>query len=140
MKEWRSIPAKVVYAIHERQLAEHGGLDGVRDENSVESALAGPQNLAACESPDAAAHAASYAVGIARNPGFADGKKRTAWVVARLFLTLNGYTVRFDPRDAIRTMLDVASGSIPEDELAMWLRSRIQSRLIAGSTSVLSQK
>jgi death on curing protein len=127
VKEWRWISADVVYAIHDRQLAEHGGLDGVRDENSVHSALARPQNLAAYQSPDAAALAASYAVGIARNHGFSDGNKRTAWVVARLFLALNGYPLRFDPADAIRTMLAVAAGSIQEEELGVWFRTRIQS-------------
>ncbi len=127
MKEWRWVSADVAYAIHERQLAEHGGLDGVRDANSVESALARPCNLAVYESPEAAALAASYAAGIARNHGFSDGNKRTAWVIARLFLALNGYTLSFDPVDAIRTMLDVASGSIPEHELAVWFRERIHS-------------
>jgi death-on-curing protein len=125
---WQWVTATAVYAIHERQLDEHGGLDGVRDENSVESALARPQNLAAYESPDAAALAACYAVGIARNHGFADGNKRTAWVVARLFLALNGSALRFDPADAIHTMMDVASGSIREEEVAVWFRTRLQAR------------
>jgi death on curing protein len=102
VRYWQWISADVVYAIHERQLDEHGGLDGVRDENSVESALAHPQNPAAYEEPDAASLAACYAFGIARNHGFADGTKRTAWVVARLFLALNGYSLRFDPSDAMR--------------------------------------
>jgi death on curing protein len=127
VKQWQWIAADVTYAIHERQLDEHGGLDGVRDENAVESALARPQNLAAYESPDAASLAASYAFGIARNHGFADGNKRTAWVNARLFLALNGLTLRFDPGDAIRTMTGVASGSIREEELGEWFRTRIES-------------
>jgi death-on-curing protein len=126
MKEWRWVAAAVVYAIHERQLDEHGGLDGVRDENSIESALARPQNLAAYESPDAASLAACYAVGIARNHGFADGNKRTAWVVARLFLALNGFTLCFDPVDAIHTMIGVASGFIREETLGSWFRTRIK--------------
>ena len=124
MKSWRWVAADVMYAIHERQLAEHGGLDGVRDDNSVESALARPQNLAAYGEPDGAALAASYAFGIARNHGFADGNKRTAWVIARLFLADNGLSLRFDAHEAIRTMMDVAAGAISEEQLAEWFRLR----------------
>ena len=125
MTEWRWVAVDVIYAIHERQLAEHGGLDGVRDGNAVESALARPQNLAAYSEPDGAALAASYAFGIARNHGFADGNKRTAWVIARLFLADNGFSLRFDALDAIRTMMDVAAGAISEEQLAEWFRRRI---------------
>ena len=87
---WRWIDASLVYAIHDRQLAEHGGLDGIRDRGGVESALARPRNLAEYGEPDAAALAAAYAYGLLRNHGFADGNKRTAWVAARLFLADNG--------------------------------------------------
>ena len=125
MSDWRWVAADLVYAIHERQVDEHGGLDGVRDPNSVESALARPLNLAAYEEPDAAALAACYAFGPARNHGFSDGNKRTAWVAARLFLADNGLSLRFDPLDAIRTMLDVASGTISEEQLANWFRERL---------------
>ena len=80
----------VAFAIHDHQLAEHGGPEGVRDAGALESALARPRNLAAYERPDAAALAAAYAYGLARNHPFADGNKRTAWVVARVFLAING--------------------------------------------------
>src|SRR5688572_28734732 len=119
---WRWVEADVAFAIHDRQLAEHGGLDGVRDRGAVESALARPQNPAAYGAPDAAA---AYAYGLARNHGFADGNKRTAWVVARLFLADNGHTPKFDPLDAIRTMEGVAAGAIDEAQLARWFRDRI---------------
>jgi len=127
VSDWRWIAVDVVYAIHERQLDEHGGLDGVRDPNSVESALGRPRHLATYEEPDAAALAACYAFGLARNHGFSDGNKRTAWVVARLFLADNGFSLRFDPVDAIRTMLDVASGTMSEEQLAHWFRKRLGS-------------
>jgi death-on-curing protein len=122
---WRWVSAQVVYAIHDRQLAEHGGLDGVRDEGAMQSALARPQNLAAYGGPDVADLAAAYAYGLARNHGFSDGNKRTAWVVARLFLADNGYRLRFDPVDAVRTVEAVASGTLPEDGLAAWFRDRL---------------
>ncbi|HEX2888010.1 type II toxin-antitoxin system death-on-curing family toxin [Vineibacter terrae] len=122
---WRWVAADVVFAIHDRQLAEHGGPDGVRDRGAIESALAQPQNLAACGKPDAADLAAAYAYGLARNHGFADGNKRTAWVVARLFLADNGLRLAFDPIDAIRTVEGVAAGTVDEAQLALWFRARL---------------
>nr|WP_294509578.1 type II toxin-antitoxin system death-on-curing family toxin [uncultured Rhodopila sp.] len=124
MTEWRWVDPAVVQAVHEAQLAEHGGLDGVRDPGLVESALARPRNLAAYGDPDAAAQAAAYAHGLAKNHGFSDGNKRTAWVVARLFLADNGCILRFDPADAVRLMESLAAGTIEEAAVAAWFRSR----------------
>lgn len=125
MTAWRWVGADVIFAIHDRQIAEHGGLDGVRDRAMLESAVARPQNLSAYGGPDAASLAAAYAFGFARNHGFADGNRRTAWIVARVFLADNGLRVRFDAREAIRIMEDLASGKTGEDELARWFRARI---------------
>jgi death-on-curing protein len=125
MTAWRWVCADLTYAVHDRQLAEHGGLDGVRDKGAVESALARPQNLDVYAGADAAALAAAYAYGLARNHGFADGNKRTAWVVARLILADNGYRLKFDPADAVRTMEMVAAGALDEAALAEWFRQRI---------------
>ncbi len=125
MTSWRWVSAEVVYAIHDRQLAEHGGLEGLRDKGAVESALARPQNQAAYGDPDASDLAAAYSFGLARNHGFADGNKRTAWVVARLFLVDNGLRLQFDPHDAINTMTAVAAGTLDEAGLAAWLRVRL---------------
>ena len=124
---WRWVDGSVVLAIHDRQLAEHGGLDGIRDPGAVESALAPPVNLARYGDPDAAELAAAYAWGPARNHGFLDGNKRTAWVVARLFLADNGYGLEFEPLDAIRIMEGVAAGNIEEAALADWFRSHTTS-------------
>ena len=125
MKRWRWIRTDVLYAIHDRQIAEHGGLAGVLDAGRVEAALAHPRNLAAYESPDAASLAAAYAHRVARSHGFADGNKRTGWVAARLFLADNGFRLRFDPADAVRTMESVAAGALSESELAAWFRQRM---------------
>jgi death-on-curing protein len=122
---WRWVGLAVVHAIHDRQLAEHGGLPGVRDLGAVESALARPQNLATYGEPDAADLAAAYAYGLAHNHGFADGNKRTAWVAARLFLADNGHQLRFDPTDAIRTVEAVAAGALDDTALAAWFRDRL---------------
>lgn len=125
-KEWRWVSVDVVLAIHDEQLAEHGGMKGLREESLLLSALARPQNLAAYGSPDTADLAASYAVGIARNHAFIDGNKRTALVVAAgVFLPLNGYKLTASDGETVRIMLAVAEGSMPEEELATWFRTHI---------------
>jgi len=125
VSDWRCAGGDVVFAIHDRQLAEHGGLDGLHDKGAIESALAKPQNLAVYAEPDVAALAAAYAFGLARSHRFADGNKRTAWVIARLFLADNGCRLVFDAADAVKTMEAVASGSLEESQLADWFRQRI---------------
>jgi death-on-curing protein len=122
---WRWVSAQVVHAIHDRQLAEHDGLSGIRDSAAVESALARAPNLAAYGKPDVADLAAAYAYGLARNHGFSDGNKRTAWVVARLFLADNGYRLRADPIEIVKTIEDLASGALEEKALAAWFRDRL---------------
>lgn len=125
MTAWRWVAAEVVFAIHDRQIAEHGGAEGVRDRGAVESALARPVNLDAYGAADAAALAAAYAFGLCRNHGFVDGNKRTAWVVARLFLADNGYRLAFDPVEAVVTVERLAGGTLDEATLAAWFRARL---------------
>ena len=122
MTAWRWVGLAVVHAIHDRQLAEHGGLPGMRDLGAIEAALTRPQHLAAFGEPDAADLAAAYAYGLARNHGFADGNKRTAWVAARLFLADNSYRLRFAPADAVRIIEAVAAGKLDDAALAAWFR------------------
>jgi death on curing protein len=128
VKRWRWVREDVVYAIHDQQLAEHGGPVGVRDPGALESALAQPRNLIAYGHPDAATLAAAYAFGIVRNHPFVDGNKRTAWVVARVFLAINGHQLDFDPHEAVRTMEALAAGTLSEPELAAWFPLRIRKR------------
>ena len=115
-----------VLAIHSRQIAEHGGGDGVRDVGLLESALARPENVAAYE-PDAdiASLAAAYAFGIVKNHPFIDGNKRTGYVVMETFLIKNGYTLQASPVDKYTTFLQLAEGSLSEEELTNWLRTVI---------------
>jgi death-on-curing protein len=127
MKEFVWVLDDVVLAVHDEQLAVHGGLPGVRDRGAVESALARPRNLAAYEACDDVARlAAAYAYGISRNHGFADGNKRTALVTADLFLMLNGHELVSSPADNVLTMLGVADGTLTEDELTSWMRKNIR--------------
>lgn len=115
----------IIVAVHDRQLAEHGGGIGLRDENALESALARPRNLANYGEPDLANLAASIAFGIARNHVFVDGNKRTAWVAARLFLRLNEAVLEFDKAEATVMMQRLAAGELGEDAVAAWFRDRI---------------
>ena len=119
-------------ALHERQLAEHGGGAGVRDEALLESALARPQQLFAYGDPppDLAALAASLAFGLARNHPFVDGNKRTAHVCYRVFLALNDAELEASGEEKYVRMLSLAEGSLSEAGFADWLRSRL--RLAAG--------
>ena len=124
MKGFVWVLDEVVLAVHDEQLAAHGGLAGIRDRGAMESALARPRNLAACD--DVARLAAAYAYGIARNHGFADGNKRTALVTADLFLMLNGYELVSSPADNVLTILGVADGTVSEKELTSWIRENIK--------------
>ena len=114
-----------VMALHDRQLAEHGGGVGLRDAGALDSALARPRNRWEYGEDDHATLAAAYAFGIARNHPFVDGNKRTAWVVARMFLRFNGEVLTYTPENAIVTVLALAAGELTEDELADWFRQRI---------------
>jgi death-on-curing protein len=124
-REWRWIAAEVALAAHNEQLAEHGGGEGVRDLGLFESAMARPQNLAAYGEPDAAALAASYAFGLARNHPFVDGNTRTAAVVMETFLNANGFELQANDAEIVVVILALAPGELSEDELALWLRERI---------------
>ncbi|MEZ5749523.1 MAG: type II toxin-antitoxin system death-on-curing family toxin [Caenibius sp.] len=120
--EPRWVGEQTALALHDRQLAEHGGPSGIRDAGMLASALARPVNQWAYGEDDPCALAAAYAFGIARNHPFTDGNKRTAWVVARLFLRKNGVPLAYAERHAIRTVQALAAGELTEDELADWFR------------------
>lgn len=109
--------------MHNEQLAEHGGSDGIRDETLLDSALAKPLNVFAyADEPDIFQLAASYAFGIARNHAFVDGNKRTALVVSLTFLDVNGWDIVASKEDVYFTYLHLAEGSLDEGQLAEWFR------------------
>ena len=117
------IDASIASAIHDRQLSEHGGPSGLRDEGGLESALARPRNRWEYGEDDLCALAAAYAFGLARNHPFADGNKRTAWVLARSFLMLNSVELAFDPLEAVALVQSLAAGELTEEELTDWFRT-----------------
>ncbi|HMO46777.1 MAG TPA: type II toxin-antitoxin system death-on-curing family toxin [Rubrivivax sp.] len=120
--DWTWIDSPVLLAVHDEQLAEHGGAAGTRAMGLFESAIARPRQLAHYGEPDAAELAAAYAFGIARNHLFVDGNKRTAFVAAELFLALNGLELIAEDADCVVTMLAAAAGQIDESAFARWLR------------------
>lgn len=128
MTDWQWLDKAIILAVHDRQIAEHGGGQGIRDEGLLESALNRPVNLASYGDPAAADLAAAYAFGIARNHPFIDGNKRTAWVAARLFLMVNAVEITFDKADATVMMQHLAAGDLSEDEVARWFRDHIVAR------------
>jgi death-on-curing protein len=125
---WVWIDPTLISAIHDEQLAEHGGGSGVRDANLLASALARPEQLAHYGTPDVADLAAAYGYGISRNHPFIDGNKRTAYVAVELFLALNGFDLVADDADCVLTMLDVAAGAIDEHTFAEWIRQHMRLR------------
>ncbi len=119
---------QTILAIHDEQLAEHGGAVGVRDEGLLESALARPLNRASYGDPDMAELAALYAIAIARNHPFVDGNKRTAYVTLESFLELNGCEFPVSDRDAVIATLALASSAMSDDEFTAWVRGNTRVR------------
>lgn len=126
MSDPKWVSVSVVQAIHEEQLAEHGGPSGVRDVDLLESTLARPRQLVAYGSPDLCDLAASYAFGLARNHPFVDGNKRTALVVCELFLVLNGLRLTASDEACVIAVLSLASGETVEADFAAWLRRHVK--------------
>ena len=124
--EW--IGVAVALAIHEEQIAEHGGGEGVRDAGLLESALGRPRNAWGYGVTDLCALAASLGHGIARNHPFVDGNKRTAFVAVETCLILNGVELAAGDADCVVAMLDLAAGEMTEAEFAAWLRDHTAPR------------
>ena len=121
---------EVVLALHGEQLAEHGGLEGVRDDGLLESALARPQNLAAYEQETPIVRlAAAYTYGLAKNHPFIDGNKRIAFIAGELFLELNGFVLTASDADCVLTMLANADGTLSESDLADWFLDNTQPQI-----------
>jgi death on curing protein len=125
MTQWVWVREDTIYAVHDEQLAEHGGAQGVRDPGLLLSALARPENLAAYGKPVAADLAAAYAFGIARNHPFTDGNKRTAALTALLFLIDNGVEFSITEPELVVMVLALAAGELAEDQVAAWFRDHI---------------
>ena len=122
MSSPRWIAKATILKIHAAQLAEHGGINGTRDEGLLDSALARPELKAQYGESELTLLAAAYAYGIAKNHPFLDGNKRTAYVAMELFLMKNGMILTSSDEDSVLTFLKLAAGEIPEEELASWIK------------------
>jgi death-on-curing protein len=127
MNGWRWICKAAALAIHDEQVAEHGGASGLRSEALLNSALARPAEIAAHDTgADHAVLAASYACGILRNRPFVGGNKRTALVVMLVFLLDNGVILTAAETEVLEIMVGAAEGTLPEDVFAAWLRRNLR--------------
>ncbi len=114
---------QTILAAHDAQIAEHGGVAGLRDRGLLESALAHPRNLFAYGTPTLVELAAAYGARIVQNHPFLDGNKRTGYVATRLFLILNGLDLTATAKDRVLTFLQLAAGELEEAGLAAWLEA-----------------
>ena len=128
MREPTWVNLRVIKAFHDRQINEHGGLQGLRDEGLLLSALSRPENAYhySDRKPDVAELAAAYGFGLAKNHPFNDANKRTALIAMRLFLKLNGYDLAASPEDKYKTVICVAASEITEDKIAQWIRKNVK--------------
>jgi death-on-curing protein len=119
---------RIIIAIHDEQLAIHGGASGLRDEGMLESALDRPRNKWSYESADLPELAAAYAFGIARNHPFVDGNKRTSLLALYTFLGVNGIDFVVPEAEAAAMILSLAAGEVSEESLARWIRDNWDSK------------
>ncbi|MGB8840161.1 MAG: Fic family protein [Aliidongia sp.] len=120
---WTWVALDVVQAIHDRQIWEHGGRDAAPDIGLLLEALAHPARIATGETADVAALAAAYACALAAKRPFCDGNERTAWVVARLFISINGWSFKFSTTEATFTIASLTAGLLDELTFAAWIRA-----------------
>jgi len=123
MKEPYWLTREECLALHEMMLSQHGGSEGLRDENMLESALARPRQLFAYEKPTMSDLAASYVCGLVKNHPFIDGNKRTGFMLGAGFLERNGYEFHASEAEAVVRTLALAAGELSEAKFAAWLKT-----------------
>lgn len=122
-REPKWLKRNIAEAIHLDQIKQHGGALGIRDIGLLESALDRPKNHWHYNPKTSIFElAASLGIGIAKNHPFMDGNKRTSFLLMYVFLAMNGYLIETSEEDVVITILNVADGSIKEDQLAKWLK------------------
>ena len=119
---------ELLLAVHDEQIAEHGGAPGVRDMGLLDSAVVRPRNHAGYGAADTAELGPLYALAIARNHPFVDGNKRVAFVALETFLLLNGFELAVGDAEATVAMLDMAAGAIDDAAFVEWVRASAVTR------------
>lgn len=122
MSQPKWLKPSVIETLHDMQIAEHGGLPGVRDKGLLSSALARPQNLFEYESASIYQLAAAYAHSLVKNHPFADGNKRTALLAAYTFLSINNITMTASEAETTAMVIALAAGDMDENSFADWLQ------------------
>ena len=120
------LQTRLVLALHDMLIAEHGGFSGIRDQKLLDSALARPIDLFNYEPPALPVLAASYAAGIVGNHPFVDGNERTGFAAAATFLDRNGVELTASETQAAQMTIDLATRDVSEDEYANWLRENTE--------------
>ena len=121
---------------HFRQIREHGGTHGLRDENALESALGRPRQRWHYDQDAMLADlAAAYGFGLAKNHAYVDGNKRIALVVMVAFLARNGVDLMATNHDAFSVVTSVAAGQTSEGELSAWVQDHVEQRAIERRTA-----
>ena len=120
---WRWLLKRVIEALHDEQIADHGGSSGIQDAGLLSSAIARAQNLVAYGEPSAFDLAAAYALGIVRNHPFVDGNKQTGFLAAYVFLDINGYDLIASEAEAVVAVLALAAGDMQEAGFSNWLKA-----------------
>jgi len=123
MNEPHWLNQEIILAIHTQLLARFGGLEGLRDEGLLESALARPNQMISFGAPSLFDMAAAYAHGIAKNHPFLDGNKRAAFMAAYTFLGINGFRLDAPEEQAVLQTLALAAGEIDANEFSAWLKA-----------------
>lgn len=133
MNEPGWIYSAVLIATHQELIAEHGGIEGIRDHNLLESACAAPKQLYHYSNPKPSLTelSARYAYSITRNPPFRDGNKRMAALACELFLEINDCMLATSDEEAYFVFIDLSSGNFSEKDLLNWLNQKIIPQLLA---------
>ena len=118
-----------VIAFHEKQIQEHGGLQGIRDKNLLESGLTRPQHLFHYGKPTIFELSASYAVGIIKNHPFIDGNKRTGIITASVFLEINGFNLEAPEIELYQQVIALAESNSEENDFSKWLKKNSKKQM-----------
>ena len=122
-EDWEWLSRRLIETLHAETLSRFGGTEGLREERLLESALAGPKNLARFEDPSVFELGATYCEGLLQNHPFADGNKRTGLLAARVFLFKNGYRLKPEEAETVAVIRRVAAGELSREEFAEWLEA-----------------
>lgn len=109
--------------MHNALIKETGGMDGIRDENLLDSAVNAPFQTYGGEYlyKSLEAKAARLGYSIIKNHPFADGNKRIGMLAMMVFLELNGAGLTCTDQDIVETGLRIAAGEMDDKELLEWI-------------------